>query len=305
MLTLKRPVDLLLRTAFVVVLCLGGNLALAQDDDDDEDQNVVQQRQVFMVADQTFDQWIFGNVRTAAAARARFESLLKLQVQDIDRACTLTDLQKKKLELAGRGDIKRFFDRVEEKRKKFQLSKTDQAKINEILQEIQPLRMTYNSGILDDGSIFSKTLKKTLDEQQSTTYANSIRDKKLFLFRAKIDLVVASLDNSLGLSDEQRRKLSKVLLEETRPPKKFGQYDYYVVLYQASKLPEPKIKPILDDAQWRLLSVQFDRARGLEQFLRTNGFVPDDAPGESLKAAPAERRLEQPKAELGKAEGGD
>ena len=41
---------------------------------------------------------------------------------------------------------------------------------------------------------------------------------------------------------------------------------------------EAKLKPIFDDAQWRLLSLQFDRARSLENLLTTNGFVPDGVP---------------------------
>src|SRR5207245_228361 len=50
---------------------------------------------------------------SAAAARSRLNAQLLDQVQDIDRTCKLTDAQNQKLQLAGRGDIKRFFDRYE------------------------------------------------------------------------------------------------------------------------------------------------------------------------------------------------
>ena len=46
------------------------------------------------------------------AARFRLETILAARVDKIARQCGLTEVQKKKLLLAGRGDIKRFFDRV-------------------------------------------------------------------------------------------------------------------------------------------------------------------------------------------------
>jgi hypothetical protein len=56
---------------------------------------------------------IFGPYGTAATVRERFESQLALEIADIDRACTLTAAETKKLRLAGQGDIKRFFNRYE------------------------------------------------------------------------------------------------------------------------------------------------------------------------------------------------
>ena len=55
-------------------------------------------------------------------ARQELESQLATQIADIDRACNLTEPEKKKLQLTGQGDIKRFFDRYEQlMRKKSQV----------------------------------------------------------------------------------------------------------------------------------------------------------------------------------------
>ena len=46
-------------------------------------------------------------------ARRRLESRLKSRIEQIDRVCKLTPEQRNKLNVAGRGDIKRAFARIE------------------------------------------------------------------------------------------------------------------------------------------------------------------------------------------------
>ena len=85
------------------------------------------------------------------------------------------------------------------------------------------------------------------------------------------------LDNAVGLTADQRRRLSKLLVEETRPPKKFGPHDYHGRDAPGRPgSPRPSSSPIFNDAQWRLIGRQFDQARGMEPFLRKNGFLPDE-----------------------------
>ena len=87
-----------------------------------------------------------GRRGTPGAGRNKLDSLLTLQVDDVAQDVRLDRVQKKKLVLAGRGDIKRFFEKVEEKRKKFDKVKTDQNKVGEIYQELLPLQVTLNRG---------------------------------------------------------------------------------------------------------------------------------------------------------------
>ena len=258
------------------------------DDDEMEDERPAQVVQNFAIADENFDMWLFGGGRNSQAARARLESILSLEIDRLDKYCAMSEAQKKKLTLAGRGDIKRFFDKVAEKKRKFDLLKNDQNRIGEIFQEIQPLQQTFNAGIFSDGSFFTKTVKNTLNEEQTERYAKVIRERDLFRYRARVDLVVSMLDNSVGFSAAQRKQFVTLLLEETKPPKHFGQYDTQVVLLQAAKLPEAKIKSIFDEAQWRILSRQLTQAKGMEVFLKRNGFLDDDK-AEPKKADPLPR----------------
>jgi hypothetical protein len=267
--------------AVTVLACslLTGAAANAQNDDDDAPADAAANVMHFEMPENQFDQWVFQNWQSAQAARTHLEKLLGLQIDDVDRAGQLTEAQRKKMQLAGGGDIKRFFEQVEVVRRKFLLVRKDQQKFNEIWQDIQPLQMTISAGLFDDGSLFHKTLRKTLTAQQSIRYEQNQRDRRAFRYQAKVDLAVAMLENAMPLRDEQRQRFTRLLMEETKPPRKSGQYDYYVIMWQASRLPEDKLRPLFDAAQWKVLCQQFTQMRGMEQFLKQNGGLALDGDG--------------------------
>ena len=93
----------------------------------------------------------------------------------------------------------------------------------------------------------------------------------------------------LGLSAEQHRQLEALLIEVTRPPRYFGAYDYYGILFQASQRSEARFKSICGDAQWAKLSPHIAESKRLLPILREGGFIPDDdmaaAPGSAAKPA--------------------
>ena len=145
-----------------------------------------------------------------------------------------------------------------------------------------PLQNSFNSGPFDEGSIFFKAIVSTLDDAQKAKYEKTLADKRLFRYRAKIDLTVAFLDNAVGFKADQRKQLAELLLAETKPPRRYGQYDYYVVMWQASHLPEAKLKPLFDDTQWKLLNRQFTQVKGMEPFLKQNGYL-EELAGDAAK----------------------
>ncbi len=241
----------------------------------------------FMFADENFDQWLYRDLQNSAGARSRLDALLVVRLEDVVQACRLTEVQRQKLQLAGRGDIKRFFDRVEELRRKFQLVKTDQNRIGEILQEIQPLQVNFQTGPFGDASIFAKTLNTTLTSEQREGYESAGRERRKFRYQACVELLVTKLDEALVMRAAQRRKFEQILLEETRPPVRFGPYDQQVVMLQAGRIAEDKLRPLFDERQWQVLTRQFQKVRELEPFLKSNGFLPDSPAGAVL--APAAR----------------
>lgn len=266
--------------ALLALLVVGGpRSAYAQDDEVVENvPAAVPDQNQFMVADENFNQWVFGGRGTEVAVRRRFESMLTVQIESIERNCPLTDDQKRKLVLAGRIDIKRFYERVDVLKKKFDLVKNDQNKFNEFWQDIQPVQAIVNKGTFGEGSYFRKTVKNLLTGDQVTKVESADRERRLYHYRSKVETVVCSLDEVLSLRAEQRQKLVELLTSPAQVPRSFGQdsYSQYAVLYQASRLSDDKLKQVLDIPQLKTMQQVLNQARGYGQFLKANGYVWDD-----------------------------
>jgi len=266
------------RTApLLLALILGpACLALGQDLDEEETAKpgaMVQQN--FAFDDSNFDAWVFNGRSGHGGGRAWFEAHLALKLDELDRVCKLSDAQKLKLRLAGWGDAKRFLDLYDEKFRKFQAVKHDQNKINEIFQEIQPLQQMLNNGAFGRGSMFGKTLASTLTGEQLNQYEECDRERRGARYRARIELFVGTLDESVGLTAEQRRRLIDILSAEIRLPNRSGQHEYYLVMYKASQVPEEKLKGVFDAAQWRVISPTLNQAKGYSSFLKQYGLLTD------------------------------
>ncbi len=231
---------------------------------------VMQQNNVEM-----FDQWVFNRVGGAGQARNKMASQLNLKLDEVERVCGLATAQKKKLDLAGKGDVKRFFDLVDETRRKYQKMPANQN--NNIWNDIQPLQAKYMGGLFDPGSLFMKTLHATLSPDQADKYAAVDLHHRQEHHHATIDWFIAHLDKGIGLSPDQSQALSKLMHEKTRPPTRFGQGDYYFMLFQLSRIPEAELKSRFDDIQWKLMSQQIQQGKGMEQWLKQQGIVEDDS----------------------------
>jgi hypothetical protein len=230
------------------------------------------------VSPEQVDQWVFNRFGGADATRDRLDANLALRIDDIERACAVTELQKKKLKLAGLGDIKRYFDRVNDLKRKYSTAAGNpNNNFNNIWTEMQPLQLELNSGLFGDDSMFVKTIKSTLGSEQAQRYDDLMQERALERGRATIEWFVVHIDKALGLSDLQRGRLVDLLEQETPPPQRFGQADFWYLMYQMTRLPEAKLKAILDEPQWRLLSRQFMQARGMEPWLKSNGLIAQNA----------------------------
>ncbi len=65
-------------------------------------------------------------------------------------------------------------------------------------------------------------------------------------------------------------------MTETRPPRRYGQYDRQVILYQAERIPKNKLRYLFDDLQWNFIDIQLKQASNMEQVLFPMGVMPLD-----------------------------
>jgi hypothetical protein len=126
------------------------------------------------INDVSCDAMLFGQGRDEAAVRHELATRLQQTVEEIDRTCALTNGQKENLQLAGRDDIARLFERVAELRLRIKRPYDEEAvhqgeldpSVAKLCQESRPLRRAIESGPFGDGSIFANTLQKILTPAQ-------------------------------------------------------------------------------------------------------------------------------------------
>jgi hypothetical protein len=228
-----------------------------------------------------FDQRVSGRVPGINEVRDRYESALKSRIDRTVRLYGLSEAQKKKLQLAGRGDIKRLLDRVEDTRKKARMPARDADEFQAVVPDDRPLHLMPIGELFGEGSLFAKTLKTTVTKEQSSRYEMAA----LTRHRTTLQWVLGTWDQTLALNSEQHRRLEALLIRETRPPKRFGEEDYFGVLFQISRLPEATLKPLFREDQWAELSVQLAEAKRKGPTLKKDGYVPDNdvaaAPGQT------------------------
>jgi hypothetical protein len=284
------------RLALLAALLVGAGSARGGDDDDDlvavrqqQPQGRFAVRAVgqVQISERNIELWVYGN---DARGPQWLERTLKHKVDEVGRACGLTDLQREKLNLAGQGDIQRFSSRVDEVKAQCKAGPIRAGEWRQVYAQTQPLRQELLRGLFGKESLFRKTLATTLRPGQLAVCEQADRERRSFRYRARVELVVAQLDAVLGLRDEQRRALVQLVVDKTRPPRAFGQSDRFLVLAQMSRLPDESIRSLLEPQQWRELQKQLESAKRTVRVLKRNGVIFEDDP-EPTKAADVGAKL--------------
>ncbi len=115
------------------------------------------------VLEASFDLSVFGSTGDKASANTHLNSLLHRTIGHIAiaRERPLVEVQQKKLLLAGRGDIKRLFDRIEEARAEFNTLRADVSRCDEFLSSLLPLSRELRRGPFDRAdSLLQKMLRR-------------------------------------------------------------------------------------------------------------------------------------------------
>jgi hypothetical protein len=218
------------------------------------------------------------NIKSIGAAREILEDRLDKQLAQSSIEYNLTPQQKDKLALAGRGDIKRFLDRVDEACAKFRIVQGNRKDIAVLLGESKSFRTAVASGVFTDGSLFAKTFAKVVNGEQIAHAARFRLEREQTRYREAVVETVGKLSRCLSLTNDQRQRFVSVLIGETKPPQKSGDSEVAFVMFQAARLPRAKLEPLFDEDQRGLLWKLFEHYENIEDFLKDDGFVFDVPP---------------------------
>jgi hypothetical protein len=120
-----------------------------------------------------YDEIVFGHPKIgfAGAAKARYD-VLRREIVVIDLLCDLTADQKKKLELAGKGDVQRLLERIEKQRAEILLiDDLTEETLLEIFGKANREREAIDQNPFREGSLFNKMLDRSLTADQAARLA--------------------------------------------------------------------------------------------------------------------------------------
>jgi hypothetical protein len=116
---------------------------------------------------ENFDRWLFADGRSERARQRYLEVLLERRIEVAALVYRLAAPQRAKLQLAGRGDIKRYFDEVQDRRSRFEIDRRNFDAGLAALRGLAPLSRIYQLGPYGNGSLFAKTLRRIIDDREA------------------------------------------------------------------------------------------------------------------------------------------
>lgn len=224
-----------------------------------------------------FERWIFQN-SNAEQARMTFASKIELEITRIEQATTLLEAQKERIRLAGQGDLKRFYDRVEKVRREFRAMEQglNQNNVNEVHQLTLPLQAEVRRGLFGPGSLLQKVVAATLDEQQlEIMRLEAERQQKLKMENA-VMVYLTQLGRLIPMTAAQRQALLDLALANMKSFNVDDRYANYLVRYRLSMIPIAEFEPIFDEAQLTSLQKNLQQGQALKQMLQQQGALIDD-----------------------------
>jgi hypothetical protein len=116
---------------------------------------------------ENLDRWQFADEASERTRQRHVEDILRAKIEAAARKHRLDARQRAKLRVAGRGDIKRFFDQVEDRRRDFEKERRSFRSGLAALRRLDPLTPIYQQGPFGDDSLFAKTLHRINEDQKA------------------------------------------------------------------------------------------------------------------------------------------
>jgi hypothetical protein len=185
-----------IRLAFALVwLTLGGNglTTIAQDQ--------------FTIDRSTIESWVFQRAGDAGSGKRAFEAEINLRMNRLERYTTLSDEQRQQIKLAAQGDIKRFYDQVEEVICKVEKMKLNQGNFNEAYMLTVPLQNLLNEGIFGPTSLFAKVSRSTMSDEQRSQFETAESKRARYRSQAMLRTTVRSIALQIPLTAKQQQQL--------------------------------------------------------------------------------------------------
>ena len=228
------------------------------------------QNNMVRFTEQSFVQNVFGSRRSYSQARDYVEQALQVQVDFVDDAVSLTPQQRSKLELAGQGDIQRFFNDYEEVKRGMTFGNIPRDEWQAVWQKAQPLSTRFAAGLHGRRSLLKKTLTSTLGPEQLEQFTAVKAERDRLIYQDNIRMTLSMVDRKVPLTKQQRDQITQLLLAKSSPPEFYGQSSmrFYAVLIELAKMPQDELRELFSETEWRVIDGLMRQARAMERTLQ-------------------------------------
>jgi hypothetical protein len=185
-----------------------------------------------------------------------YASYLNWSIDHADAIVGLSATQRRKLELAGKVDFKRFTD--ERKAPHGGQGAPPQAVLARPVSIAfdRALRIKTISGfIAEESSLFRKLLKHVLNDEQFGKLNDSDALRRRFADDAAQQSTVAAIAERVPLSTSQWAELSNLLGQVVGLAVEQSPFDCWAI---AAQVPRSRLKPLFDESQWELFERMLD-----------------------------------------------
>ena len=83
-------------------------------------------------------------------------------------------------------------------------------------------------------------------------------------------MTVLRFAKALALRDEQRKRLTEIVLKQTRPVSVPGQSDQFLIMAQMTRIPDDEFRPVFDAKQWVRFQQIMNRMAGVLPQIRND-----------------------------------
>ncbi len=221
-------------------------------------QNVIQINQAQLV------NMVFQGTSSIDQARQQVDAILAARILILEEIGGLQPDQQELLQLAGRGDIVRFFRALEELMANHNKTQFTNEEWQEFWRKTQPLRQQYQQGLHNQQSLFYRVTQMELQEDQRNKIREYATQRGARHDRVLAKIAIAMIEREIPLTIEQRETLLGWLNERSEAlPVASTQLYYQVfdVMHRLDEIPEEKLRDILLHNEVVALKKILERAR--------------------------------------------
>ncbi len=240
-----------------------------------------------------FEKFIFHQDGNAKLGELRMNAEREQAINALDRVVRLTNTQKRKLDLAGQIDCRRFLNRVKAASQNF---RNPVHRTNESQKEMMRLRAKTDSGVLSSDSFFIKSISVILDSSQMVL----LNERKRSIHHGLIKKSLRDFEARLTLSERQRESLTQIMLDEIPydPTSENGELlvsrsEQMMMMYRLSCIADEKIESLFAPAQWHKVQPLIKECYHYKEYLVDRGLLDPEA--DVVHADDPAIRIKEPK----------